>query len=132
MGSVFFSENPFSTSHSFRGQVKDTDLRICNFTHLDTVYGLDRQSETVPENILIFHPGGYRGVLSQPGADRSTCYLAQRQFLETIFLPILHRGLTPIIKLHPLRATFHDVADLKRITRQFEDDFGVETGGIKK
>lgn len=129
--SVFFSENPFSRSHKFYEQVEGTSYRLCNFPHLDRVYQLREQGIKQSKSVLIFHPGGYRGVVSHPGDDQATCYRAQRLFLEKLCLPILERGLLPVIKIHPLRATYHDLPDLKEIVGAFEKDYGFDTGTIK-
>lgn len=129
--SVFFSENAFAKSHKFLDQVKDTSYRLCNFTHLDSVFDLRLEANTSRTSVFIFHPGGYRGVLTNPGDDRMTCYRAQRLFLEKICLPILEQGLDPVIKIHPLRAQFHDLADMHIILREFESDFGIRSGTVR-
>jgi hypothetical protein len=129
--SIFFSENPFSKSHKFYEQVEGTSYRLCNFPHLDAVYRVNSATNEKDNTVLIFHPGGYRGVLSEPGDDQATCYCAQKLFLEQVCIPLLEHGLKPLIKIHPLRALHHDLDDMEELVSEFEDQYQFAKGAIE-
>jgi len=129
--SIFFSENAFANSHGFINQVRRTSYRVINFTHLDAVYRVNSATNEKDNTVLIFHPGGYRGVLSEPGDDQATCYCAQKLFLEQVCIPLLEHGLKPLIKIHPLRALHHDLDDMEELVSEFEDQYQFAKGAIE-
>lgn len=120
--SVFCGDNAFAQDHDFRsiflGPRRAT--RLNNFTYLDKVFAqkADLPAPTRQPHALIFHPGGFRGVVSDPGDKRDVCYAKQRDFLTRVCLPIANAGITPIIKIHPLGGKFHLAADVRRLIDQ--------------
>lgn len=129
--SVFFSDNPFADQHDFSDIVSDCDVSLNGFTFLDRVYD-SRPDTTYEKNkVLIFHPGGYRNIVSALNDDRATCYAAQKNFLERLCVPISRKGLTPVIKVHPLRAKFHDLCDLTVLAREVEQENDLAPDCIK-
>jgi hypothetical protein len=114
--SVFLTDNAFSKAHGFQEILQSCGLHPCGFTYLDKVYQRYNARDWSEERVvLIFHPGGYRRVITKPGASRAICYTKQRAFLENLCIPLLQAGFKPVLKIHPLRAQFHDLADVQEI-----------------
>ncbi|UIA99192.1 hypothetical protein KUD97_09430 [Desulfovibrio desulfuricans] len=61
------------------------------------------------QRVLLLHPGGRRGVVSQDGDTYETCLANQRALYEQA-LALLPSGWTLGLKIHPLAAAWHDVA----------------------
>ena len=129
--SVFFNDNAFSRQHRFSDIVKNCGVRLTTFTFLDAVYARRPTNVTEKDRVLIFHPGGYRDVVSAFDADKKTCYAAQRAFLQRLCIPLVAKGLTPVIKVHPLRARYHDLEDLEILVRDVERENGLAEGSIE-
>jgi len=130
--SVFFSDNAFSKQHDFRQVIVGSNsVRLNAFTYLDPVYARCLTEYEQTPQVLVFYPGGYRGVVSMQGDDRRTCYIAQKALLKQICLPLLAEGLTPVIKVHPLRAQYHDINDLEILAREVEQENGASEGSIR-
>ena len=130
--SPLLQENVFTTHHDWREILAPHGVRLCNFTHLDKVY--QRVSEgggQVGQQVLIFHPGGYRDVVTAPGANKRDSYESQATFLESVCLPLLDVGLQPVVKVHPWRARYHDLEDLRIITADLERRRGLKVGSIQ-
>ena len=129
--SVFFSDNEFSNCHGFTEIVKGHDVRLNAFTHLDQVYASGLTSTNSGDQVLIFHPGGYRNIVSAPGDDKDKCYAGQKALLERLCLPLIEQGLTPCVKVHPLRAQYHDYEDLQYICSSIEKQHKLRKQSIK-
>jgi hypothetical protein len=129
--SVFFNDNAFAQQHRFGDIVKNCGVRLTTFTFLDTVYARRPTKVAEKDRVLIFHPGGYRDVVSTFGADEETCYAAQRAFLQRLCIPLVAKGLIPVIKVHPLRARYHDLEDLEILVRDVERKNGLAEGSIE-
>jgi hypothetical protein len=134
--SVFFRDNPFTQHHEFAGFSPSTDgLRFCCFTYLDKVYrdlsnSIHSSKSGSPNTVLVFHPGGYRGVVTQYGDSKRTSYAKQSAFIKKVCIPLVHSGFRPVIKVHPLRARYHDLSDLSEIISSLEKDYSLESGSI--
>ncbi len=121
---VFIGENPFSASHDFSNLLHNSDWKLTSFLHLGRVH--QRQSSGAHaaaqknDTVLIFHPGGYRDIVTALGASKAVSYSQQKELIEQICLPLIEVGLKPVLKIHPLRARFHDLADVQKIIRQIE------------
>ena len=133
--SIFFKDNPFARDHGFRELFdENSGIILNNFTYLDKVYSLKKSNDLSGEkaaSVLIFHPGGYRKVLTEPGASRKISYEQQKDFIVKICLPILKAGLIPVIKIHPLHARYHGLDDLKEIAADVETRNGLSPGSIR-
>jgi len=129
--SIFFSDNPFSAEHKFADIVKNCKVQLNSFTYLDIVYSRKSKHSQQKNQVLIFCPGGYRGIISEPGQDKITCHKAQKALLERICLPLLNRNITPILKVHPLRARYHDVEDLRTLSDQIERENNLTENSIR-
>ena len=81
--------------------------------------------------VLIFHPGGYRDIISSPGDNRSSCYKKQIYFFKKLCAPLIRNGFIPVVKVHPLRAKYHDFSDLKKIFNKIEIEEGFSNNSIK-
>jgi hypothetical protein len=130
-GSFFLRRNPFTQAHRFL-EILNGDRAVPNsFTYLDRV--LERRPKVVERSnrVLIFHPGGYRNVVTSPGDPRELCIRKQVAFFERACLPILRHGLIPVIKVHPLRARHHDYDEVVEVSRQIERANGIEPGTIR-
>jgi len=131
--SIFFSPNLFSKDHKFTEIFSDkSGVILNNFTYLDKVYSYYKSvSEFHTTNsALIFHPGGYRKVLTVPGASKKVSYKSQEDFLTKTCLPLIKSGLKPIIKIHPLHARYHGVEDMKEIANDFENTYKIPQNTI--
>ncbi|MBI3090349.1 MAG: hypothetical protein HYY96_06740 [Candidatus Tectomicrobia bacterium] len=131
--SLFLSEHPFAQAHGVSEIFQGYALRACSFLYLDRVHarvagggqaGEEAQSGGVPAAepaspprplAFLFHPGGYRGVVTQFGEGKAACYAKQKVFLERLCLPLIEAGFRVVIKIHPLRARHHDLADVQAI-----------------
>lgn len=129
--SVFFTNNAFSRQHDFGHLIQGCDFRLNAFTFLDVVHSSRPAEVERNDLVLIFHPGGYRDVISTAGDNKDTCYVAQSLFLERLCIPLVEQGLTPVIKVHPLRAQYHDLEDLDVLVRQIECKYGLADGSIE-
>ena len=83
------------------------------------------------DKVLIFHPGGYRGVVSSLGDSKEACYMSQKLFIKRVCLPLVDQDLIPVIKVHPLRAKFHDIADLVLLAREVEEEAVIDRNSIQ-
>ncbi len=128
--SVFFGDNPFAARHGFAGILKGCGIRLSTFTFLDEVHARRSGHQAERDQVLIFHPGGYRGVVSEAGESKKSSYAKQKKFLERLCIPLLAKGLKPVIKVHPLRARFHDIEDLKQLAMEVEREHGLPGGSI--
>ena len=131
--SVFLTDNAFARTHGFQEILKGSGLLACGFMYLDKVWQyLTQEAGPTSENcwVLIFHPGGYRGELTQPGDSKSVCYARQKSFVERFCLPLISAGFKPVIKIHPLRARFHDLEDVTEIVGHVERENSLDEGSI--
>lgn len=115
---VFRKSNPFSEIHAFSEYISDFDISFRGFSYLDSVYSEyfeKRSMEDDKKYVLIFHPGGYRGVITKMGEGKKRSYAKQAEFLRTVCLPVLKEGLIPVIKAHPLAARYHFKEDILEI-----------------
>jgi len=131
MSAPFFGAHPSAKQHDFENVLAGCGLVSCGFLHLDRVYRMLRGGTRSGDRVVLFHPGGYRGVVSEPGDSRSACRAKQYEFLERMCVPLLRAGLRPAVKVHPLRARFHDEADVCEILRAIEHDHGFASGMIE-
>lgn len=129
--SVFFTNNAFSKRHKFKNINKGYKTELNTFTFLDVVYNKKYRINNDKDSVLIFHPGGYRGIVSSAGDNKQKCYQSQKVFLRDLCIPIIRQNLTPVVKVHPLRARYHDVEDLNIIAREVETEQGAPTNSIK-
>lgn len=131
--SIFFKDNAFTRDHGFLELFdENSGVILNNFTYLDRVYTHSKNTEISGEDnfVLIFHPGGYRRVLTEPGASHKISYEKQRDFMIKVCLPLLEAGLKPVIKVHPLHARYHGLADLKAIAEDIEGAYGLGSDTI--
>ncbi len=118
----FLGSNRFAEVHKLRDIVQGAEIcdhRFVNFAHLDPKP--ERQGVTelsARDRVLVMHPGGYRKVITNPGAGKKESYERQRAFLEKICDPILEAGLKPVIKIHPLHANYHSAGDVRAILNE--------------
>ncbi len=123
---IFIKDNEFSKTHDFRRYIRHqevADFKFVNFSYLDTVskkrlaMSKDCQSLFTNPYVLIFHPGGYRRIITMPGEDKKSCYRKQEEFIKRVCQPILEAGFIPVIKTHPLYARYHSKEDLHIILK---------------
>jgi len=131
---VFIDTNPFSESHGFAELLRDCGWELCPFLHLDKVHerhGLSTENDADSDNlVLIFHPGGYRQMVTIPGDSKEISYAKQKALFEQICLPLVRKGYKPVIKIHPLRAKYHDLDDVQSVIRQIEQESNLPDGSI--
>ncbi len=132
--SVFLSDNRFSEYHSFPQIIGGHKYCHVGFLYLDKLWVYLNSSEyhiNKDKTVLVFHPGGFRGVFSEKGDSKAVCYASQKESFEKIFLPLLEAGFHPVIKVHPLRAVYHDYEDVAEIISDFEVSHGLKEGDIR-
>ena len=116
---VFIKDNKFSRAHDFYKYIRHKevwDFKFVNFPYLDTVHKMERKNLDNP-CVLIFHPGGYRHIITTPGENKKSCYEKQRAFIKKVCQPILEAQWIPVIKTHPLYARYHSKKDLEIILK---------------
>jgi hypothetical protein len=128
--SVFFSDNEFSNDHKFENIVKNHEVTLSGFTYLDNIFKQSADASAC-DKVLIFHPGGYRGVVSSPGDSKDTCYRKQKDFLNKLCVPLISKGLKPVVKIHPLRALYHDFDDLIELSKIVENENNLPNNSIQ-
>lgn len=125
--SPLLERNPFTERHGFAEILAGSDAEPNGFTYLDRVPPSDDGRRDLA---LIFHPGGYRGVDSDPGDPRPVAYGKQLALLERACLPLLEVGLKPVVKVHPFRARFHDEDDVRAVFAELERRHGLASGAV--
>lgn len=128
--SLLLASNPFTQMHGFPALLNGCDVRLNGFLYLDRVYAQRSPVAAQRPWALIFHPGGYRGIVSEPGENRTACLVKQRALLERVCLPLLQVGLRPVVKVHPLRAQYHDLVDIQRLISDLEREQRINPGTI--
>lgn len=126
---TFVNENLFSKMHRFPEYISGNKISFRGFSYLEKVYAdyyleYIEKSRRVKRYVLVFHPGGYRGVVTEAGDRKSTSYEKQKRFLKSICTPILEQGLKPVIKIHPLAARYHFKKDVLDILHDISKDKG--------
>jgi hypothetical protein len=124
-GSLFLREHPFTAAHRFPGILGDDHAVPNSFTFLDRVVERLPSGNAARDRVLIFHPGGYRNVVTAPGEGRAASHRKQRAFFDRACRPLLEHGLRPVIKVHPLCARHHDLADVEKVAAEIDDRIGV-------
>lgn len=120
--SLFLRHHPFTDAHRFLEIIGD-DAAVPNaFTFLDRV--MERRPAEPPERdrVLIFHPGGWRNVVTAPGEGARVSREKQLAFFERACRPLLEAGLTPVVKVHPLRARHHDLEEVAAVVERIGGD----------
>lgn len=129
-GSFFMRPNPLTDAHRFLELIGSDGAVPNGFSFLDRV--VERRPAETParDRVLIFHPGGYRNVVTAPGDSAKTCHAKQLAFFDRACVPALEAGLRAVIKVHPLRARHHDLEDVAEIAEAIEDRHGAARGTI--
>ncbi len=116
---IFTKSNPFSDIHNFPRYISNHDFSFRGFPYLEKPYrdysGQMPKSTKEKKYVLIFHPGGYRDVVTRRGDSKRVSYQKQKEFLKLICAPVLKKGLIPVIKVHPLAARYHFKEDILAI-----------------
>ena len=114
---VFTKANAFSKIHRFQEYISNYEISFRGFPYLDKAYSDYYKKQGSSEKIyaLVFHPGGYREVITKKGDNKEACYRKQKFFLDTILSPILKKNLIPVIKVHPLAAKHHFKEDIENL-----------------
>jgi hypothetical protein len=114
-GSPFLQHNAFTDAHRFL-EILGGDLAVPNsFLFLDRVVERRPARSPAGDRVLIFHPGGWRNVVTAPGEGARASREKQLAFFERACRPLLEAGLRPVIKVHPLRARHHDTGDVRAV-----------------
>lgn len=105
-------KNHFTNYHSFSKLLSNFEVIDSSFTYIDYLdnYNFNNQKKNF---VLIFHPGGYRNIITKKNESKNNSYSKQNEFLTKICKPLLLNDLVPVIKIHPLCAQYHDYDDLK-------------------
>jgi hypothetical protein len=120
---IFLSNNEFNKKHKFKefiDNVKADDILFCGFPHIHSIkkHFLQKQNKKDKKYVLIFHPGGYRDVFTAEGETKSKCFSIQKEIFQELCIPILTKGLIPVIKIHPLAAQYHFQKDIEKIINE--------------
>jgi hypothetical protein len=116
---LFLEDNQFSRLHRSKELVLDKEVAgyiFVNFTYLDKIYQtLKNITQVKKKYVLIFHPGGYRDVITKYGENKKNSYKKQKEFIKILCKPVFDKGLIPVLKVHPLFAKYHSFKDLNII-----------------
>lgn len=129
--SLFLEHNPFTDDHGFLEILGEDDAEPCAFLFLDEVVARRTAAPPAADRVLVFHPGGWRNVVTAPGTGAAEAHARQVAFFTRACVPVLEAGLTPVIKVHPLRARHHDTDDVGRVAQEIEDAHGTPRGAIR-
>lgn len=111
------NKNLFFKLNNFGKILENIQFKRFIFTNL--LYQNEISSTQTPTNsILIFHPGGYRNVISEYGDSKKISYKKQMIFFEDLIFPLLRQNYKIFIKTHPLHAIYHSYEDLTLIINQ--------------
>jgi hypothetical protein len=124
-GSLFLREHPFTDRHRFLDILGEDQAVPNSFTFLDRVIAGRPSGAPTRDRVLIFHPGGWRNVDTAPGEGPGSSREKQRALLERACRPALKHGLRPLVKVHPLRARYHDLRDVEALAREIDPRIGV-------
>lgn len=105
--------NTFFNQNNFYDVLKNINLNKCKFLNL--LYENDKYIPSSNKKILVFHPGGYRGVITNNNDNKKVSYEKQNKFFENLLIPLLNEDYSLYIKVHPLAAQFHEYHDIKNI-----------------
>ncbi|NQT06260.1 MAG: hypothetical protein HQ575_01825, partial [Candidatus Omnitrophica bacterium] len=116
---VFMNANAFSHIHRFPEYISDYGITFRGFPHVEKIHRMYEAAEFGKGGryVLVFHPGGYREIITERGNDKKTSYDKQKAFIDIVCTPILRRGLIPVIKIHPLPARYHFKEDIEEILK---------------
>ncbi len=82
-----------------------------------TTKARESKASVANKKVLLLHPGGFRGVVSNPDDSEATC-LANQADLYKAVLQCLPPGYSLGLKIHPLAAKWHDYPANKPICDQ--------------
>lgn len=113
----FFLNHYFSKKHNFNKILSKISFKTTNFPYLFKQINSIKDDKNIYKNnsALIFHPGGSRGVISNPNDSKETIYKIQETMFLKLLMPLINNNLDVYIKVHPLRAKYHDFEDIKFI-----------------
>lgn len=116
----FLKKNFFTKVHdlSFSKIIGNFNFFLNRFVYLEKKYNFKKNLNY--RKVLIFHPGGYRDIFTKEGDSKQRSYEVQSNFIDRVCLPLIKNKLTPVIKIHPLHAKFHGIADIKNILKEKE------------
>ncbi len=124
---IFLKPNPFSARHRFPEYIAGHKVSFRGFPYLESICSgyntrFPAGKAGCKRYVLIFHPGGYRNVITKRGEGKKRSYSRQREFLDSICRPVLREGLIPVIKVHPLAARHHFKEDILTILKSLSED----------
>ena len=113
---IFLNHN-FSKRHNFNKILSKISFKTTNFPYLfkQIIPMQDVTNINKNNTALIFHPGGSRGVISNPNDSKETIYKHQEIMFLKLLMPLINNNIDVHIKVHPLRARYHDFHDIKSI-----------------
>jgi len=102
----------FFKYHKIDKIIKNQDFTLRKFSYIK------KNNKTQNLNrVLLLHPGGYRGVVTDYGASKKISNLQNSKFIKSICETLETNGYECLIKIHPLHAKFHGEKDLNSIVR---------------
>jgi hypothetical protein len=124
-------DNLFTNFHKFKDISHNYNVIDSSFTYLFNKKLINTNTAITSLNlVLIFHPGGYRDIITKSKDSQKKSYKAQYEFIKKICLPILNNGLIAVIKIHPLCAIFHDYENVLEISKKFLNDYSFNNDKI--
>lgn len=105
--------NPFFVKNNFHKILKNIKFQKSIFLNL--IYQNKSDFEVKKNSILVFHPGGYRNIISNKDDNKIMSYQKQLSFFKKVLTPLLNRGFFIYIKIHPLCAKYHTYYDMHKI-----------------
>jgi len=114
-----FLKHEFSKKHNFKEILEGVSFKTTNFPYLNKqkIINLELNNKNHNKYALIFHPGGSRGIISNPSDSKEKIYNVQEDMLHKLITPLIKNDFDIYIKVHPLRAKYHDSNDLNLIIK---------------
>lgn len=108
-----FKESEFFFKyHKVDKIINNQDFSLRKFSYIK-----ERNKTKHSNQILLLHPGGYRGVVTNYGASKKKSHLQNSKFIELICKTLETNGYECLIKIHPLHAKFHGEKDINLIVK---------------
>jgi hypothetical protein len=107
------NDNIFTKKHNIKKILFKKYYYLRKFSYISNI----NRNQGEKNKVIVFHPGGYRHVFTNPGENKINSYKIQKQAIEEICIPLLKNNLIPIIKIHPWHAIYHGYNDMLKILK---------------
>lgn len=114
-------KNQFTNFHKFHKLFKNYELMENTFTYINEPIK-NKFNIKNKKYVLIFHPGGYRNIITKFGENKKKSYDSQINFFIKICKILIANDFIPVIKIHPLCACYHDYEDVSFLLKTSKEN----------